>query len=217
MMVAGLGLRQRLRLDRIRRRSPRIRHPRWPPERVEAPARPHRKLCCPAARRGSVNGAWFPWGGIALETGRCSARRPVLASIRGTGRNPKAGASAERPERDPDGILRVVPLLRIRGFASRFLGEMVLRREPAGEFCSCGVVLYRLLLACALVFAPPAALFSWPQHWLCGRILCPASQPGGQTVSGPDRRPYFLRGRQRRPACPALRPSPSNGRPALQR
>ena len=43
-----------------------------------------------------------------------------------------------------------------------------MRREPAGEFCSYGVVPYRLLLACALVFAPPAALFSWSQAHATG-------------------------------------------------
>jgi len=63
---------------------------------------------------------------------------------------------------------------------------MVLRRESAGEFCSCGVVLYRLLLACALVFAPPAALFSWPQTPAAESSAQLHSQAGrqfqGQTV-----------------------------------
>ena len=55
-----------------------------------------------------------------------------------------------------------------------------MRREPAEEFCSCGVVPCRLLLACAFVFMPAATVVSWSQTPTPRSATDSAVQPAGQ-------------------------------------
>ena len=122
-------------------------------------------------------------------------------------------------------FLRRGPHFRAYGAcASRFLGEMVLRREPAGKCGSYGVVPYRLLLACALVFALPAgSSLAWSQAHcsrLCGRIRLPSftasSRADHFSVGRPAGPAHLLRGRHRGPARPACRPSCPDRRRAAQ-